>query len=70
LRVEYERADGTRGHEDIEIVTVNYRGAHASRTAAAGFKCHRYSSARVGGARSSTRGGRSRDPRLAEEMWR
>lgn len=69
LRVEYERADGSRGQEDIEIVTENYRGAHASATAAAGFKCRRYSAARVGG-RNSNRSGRSRDSRLAEEMWR
>lgn len=70
LRIEYEQLDGTRGHEDIEIVTANYRGSHASVTAAAGFSCRRYSSARVGGGGGSNRSGRSRDPRLAEEMWR
>jgi hypothetical protein len=70
VRIEYECLDGTRGHEDVEIVTGNYRGAHASSTKAAGFKCHGYSSARVGGRSSSNRGGRLRDPRLAEEMWR
>ena len=70
MRVEYECLDGTRGHEDVEIVTGNYRGAHASSTKAAGFKCHGYSSARVGGRSSSNRSGRYRDPRFAEEMWR
>lgn len=70
LRIEYEQLDGTRGHEDVEIVTPNYRGAHASSTKAAGFKCHGYSSARVGGRSGSKRGGRSPDPRFAEEMWR
>jgi len=70
LRIEYEQPDGTRGHEDVEIVTGNYRGAHASSTKAAGFKCHGYSAARVGGRSGSNRGGRSRDPRFAEEMWR
>lgn len=70
MRIEYECLDGTRGHEDVEIVTGNYRGAHAASTKAAGFKCHGYSSARVGGRTSSNRGGRYRDPRLAEEMWR
>ena len=69
LRIEYEYCDGTRGHEDVEIVTGNYRGSHASSTAAAGFRCHRYPSARVGGTGSSSRGGRARDPRFAEEMW-
>jgi DNA-binding MarR family transcriptional regulator len=70
MRIEYECLDGTRGHEDVEIVTGNYRGAHAWSTKAAGFKCHGYSSARVGGRSSSNRGGRYRDSRLAEEMWR
>lgn len=70
LRIEYELPDGTRGHEDVEIVTGNYRGAHASSTKAAGFKCHGYSSARVGGRSGSNRGGRPRDSHLAEEMWR
>ena len=70
IRVEYERPDRTIGREDIEVVTENYRGAHAAATAAAGFKCHRYSAPKFGGARASTRGGRSRDPRLAEEMLR
>jgi hypothetical protein len=70
LRVEYDRPDGTLAREDLEIVTENYRGAHAAATAAAGFNCHRHASTRVGGSRSSSKGGRSRDERLAEEMLR
>ena len=70
LRIEYERPDGTRCREDVEIVTENYRGAHAAATAAAGFNCRRYGPTRVGGSRSSTKGSRSRSERLAEEMWR
>ena len=70
VRVEYERPDGTLGREDLEVVTENYRGAHAAATAAAGFTCHSYSAAKVRGARSSKRGGRARDARLAEEMFR
>lgn len=68
LRVEYDRPDGERRHEDIEVITPNYRGAHVSAKLAAGFSCYRYGSARIGGARSSARGGRARDARLAEEM--
>jgi hypothetical protein len=29
-RVEYEDRDGRSRHEDIEVVTGHYRGAHAS----------------------------------------
>jgi hypothetical protein len=69
-RVEYERPDGTLEREDLEVVTEHYRGAHAAATAAAGFHCGRCSSGKVTGARSSTRSGRPRDERLAEEMLR
>lgn len=67
LRVEYDRPDGILAREDLEIVTENYRGAHAAATGAAGFNCHRIST-RIGGSRGSSKGGRSRDQRLAEEM--
>ena len=70
LRVEYERPDGTLAREDLEIVTENYRGAHAAATAAAGFNCRRYQATRMGGSRNSSKGGRPRDQRLAEEMLR
>lgn len=69
LRIEYESQDGTMAREDVEVVTENYRGTHAASTAAAGFKCHRVTSTRVGG-RGSAKGGRSRNDRLAEEMLR
>lgn len=68
LRVEYERPDGERSHEDVEVITPHYRGAHATSKRAAGFTCYRCSSARIAGGRSSSRGGRGRESRLAEEM--
>lgn len=68
LRVEYDRPDGTRAREDLEIVTENYRGAHAAATAAAGFNCHRQPRTRIGGSRNGSKGGRAREQRLAEEM--
>jgi len=37
LRIEYERADGERGIEDLEINTRHYRGAHAAAKARSGF---------------------------------
>lgn len=69
VRVEYDRPDGSPAREDLEVVTENYRGAHAAATSAAGFNCYRYRSSRLGGSGSS-KGGRSRDERLAEEMLR
>jgi DNA-binding PadR family transcriptional regulator len=57
FRIEYELERCDR-HEDIEVLTENYRGAHATTRARSGFTC--YSSGR--------RGGRGFDPRVAEEF--
>jgi hypothetical protein len=40
LRIEYETADGSTRHIDLEIATRNYRGAHIRVKAAAGFKVY------------------------------
>lgn len=66
VRVEYEWPDGRREIEDLEVMTVHYRGAHAAAKARAGFSRFRMASARVGGA-SGTGRGRPFDPRVAEE---
>jgi hypothetical protein len=63
LRIEYEDRDGRQRHEDIEVLTIHYRGAHGSAAVRSGFTCYGAGSARSGG-------GRSRDPRLAEELLR
>ena len=55
FRIEYE-LDGRDRHEDVEVVTEHYRGAHAANVARAGFRCY-------GSGRS---GGRGFDPRVAE----
>jgi hypothetical protein len=73
VRIEYDERDGRRGIEDVEVTTPHYRGAHAAAKARAGFTCYRGVGARVGGARlglagGGRRGGRSFDPRLAEEF--
>jgi len=52
FRIEYE-LDGRDQHEDVEVVTDNYRGAHAASRVRAGFTC-------VG---SSKRGGAPFSPR-------
>jgi DNA-binding MarR family transcriptional regulator len=67
FRIEYERADGRRDVEDVEVTTVNYRGAHAAGKVQAGFTRFRGSSARVGGSGASGRA-TSLDPRVAEEF--
>ncbi|MFA5910156.1 MAG: hypothetical protein WC815_15350 [Vicinamibacterales bacterium] len=63
VRIEYEDVDGGREHEDVEVLTIHYRGAHGSAAAQSGFTCYGAGSARSGG-------GRSPDPRLAEELLR
>jgi DNA-binding MarR family transcriptional regulator len=64
VRVEYEDVDGRREHEDVEVLTIHYRGAHGVAAARSGFTCYGGGSARTSG------GGRSPDPRLAEELLR
>jgi hypothetical protein len=61
FRIEYE-LDRRQRHEDIEVVTEHYRGAHAASVARAGFRCY----GRSGG--NGRRGGRGFDPRVAEEF--
>ena len=68
VRIEYERPDGRRDVEDIEVMTPHYRGAHAAAKVSAGFTRYRSTGARLGGSRGAGRGGRARDARLAEEM--
>jgi hypothetical protein len=62
LRIEYQEPDGRWDHDDIEVTTPHYRGAHGASVARSGFIRFSGSSARVGG--------RSADPHLAEEFWR
>jgi hypothetical protein len=52
FRIEYE-LDGRDRHEDVEVVTDNYRGAHAASRIRAGFTC--VSSSKRGGAPFSPR---------------
>jgi hypothetical protein len=63
LRIEYEDRDGLQRHEDIEVLTIHYRGAHGAAAARSGFTCYGAGSARSGGRRVP-------NPRLAEELLR
>ena len=70
LRIEYEEIDGRRDHEDVEVTTIHYRGAHGAAAARSGFSCYGGSSARIsgrggGGGRVGGRTGAG----LAEELW-
>jgi DNA-binding MarR family transcriptional regulator len=68
VRIEYEDRDGLSRHEEIEVVTGHYRGAHAGAAAKSGFRCYAVIGGMVGG-----RGGAGRrraHPRLAEELIR
>jgi hypothetical protein len=61
FRIEYQ-LDGRDRHEDVEVVTEHYRGAHAAGVARSGFRCY----GRGGG--SGRSGGRSFDPGVAEDF--
>lgn len=61
FRIEYE-LHGRDHHEDVEVVTEHYRGAHAASVARAGFRCYGR------GDGSGRTGGRGFDPRLAEDF--
>jgi hypothetical protein len=58
VRIEYE-LDGRWRHEDIEVVTEHYRGAHAANRARTGFSCH---------GSGASAGGRPFDPRFAKDF--
>jgi hypothetical protein len=61
FRLEYE-LHGRDHHQDVEVVTEHYRGAHAASVARAGFRCYGC------GGGSGRSGGRGFDPRVAEEF--
>lgn len=68
LRIEYEELDGRRDHEDVEVLTVHYRGGHRTAAARSGFTSYGGFSARIGGRSGGGRGG-GRSGGLAEELW-
>lgn len=69
LRIEYQEQDGRWEREDIEVVTMHYRGAHGASVARSGFSSYRGFSLRISG-RSGGGRGAGRDDGLAEELWR
>jgi hypothetical protein len=65
VRIEYERPDGDRKVEDIEVVTPHYRGAYAAAKGRTGFSSYRIATG-LGG--RGGRSGRSPNPRIFEEF--
>jgi DNA-binding MarR family transcriptional regulator len=61
LRIAYEDIDSREHHQDVEILTIHYRGARGSAASRSGFSCHGGSSARTGGSPF--------DPDYASEMF-
>jgi hypothetical protein len=61
VRIEYE-IRGRAEHEDVEVVTAHYRGAHAASVARSGFRCYGCAG------RTGRTGGRGFDPRVAEDV--
>lgn len=59
FRVEYE-LEGREQHEDVEVVTGHYHGAHAASRAKSGFSCFR-----SGG---NSKGGSTFDPDFAKDF--
>lgn len=70
MRIEYQDADGRWDHDDIEVTTEHYRGAHGSSVARSGFSCYGGSSLRIGGRASNGGGGGVHHGGLAEELWK
>jgi hypothetical protein len=68
LRIEYEEIDGRHDHEDVEVLTVHYRGGHGAAAARSGFRSYGGFSARISGRSGGGRGG-GRSGGLAEELW-
>ena len=67
-RIEYEDRDGRSRHEDLEVVTGHYRGAHAGSAAKSGFTCYLSIGCSVGGRGGGGR--RTAHPRIIEELIR
>jgi hypothetical protein len=60
VRIAYFDVEGHAAHEDLEVVTLHYRGAHRAAVGRSGFTAVRGSTARCGGSPF--------DPDLAEEL--
>jgi DNA-binding MarR family transcriptional regulator len=67
LRIEYDDTDGRSRHQDVEITTGHYRGAHAAAAARSGFTRYRGVGGMAGGRGGRTRRGGTPHADVAEE---
>lgn len=65
VRVEYERPNGERAIDDLEVVTPHYRGAYAAAKGQTGFRAYRIDTGLGGRGRRS---GRTPHPRIVDEF--
>ncbi len=65
VRIEYDRPDGERKVEDLEVVTPHYRGAYAAAKGRTGFTGY---GVRTGLGGRAGRSGPSRSPRIFDEF--
>ncbi len=63
-----EDRDGRSRHEDIEVVTGHYRGAHAGAVAESGFTCYRVDRRHGRRLRERQAAEALAHPRIAEEL--
>ncbi|MBI3050532.1 MAG: hypothetical protein HYY76_19740 [Acidobacteria bacterium] len=68
-QIEYRDIDGREGHDNVEVTTEHYRGAHGAAVGRCGFSCYRGGSARIGGRSGGSSGGGSEHGGLAEELF-
>ncbi len=69
VRIEYERPDGQRDQEDLEVATEHYNARQMAAKRAAGFQMHSSRAGRIGGGASRS-GGRPFDPHAADQVLR
>ena len=69
FRIEYERPDGRRDVEDVEVTTLNYRGAHAAGKVQAGFTRFRGSRPPASAAPGRAAEPPLVDPRVRRSPW-
>jgi hypothetical protein len=68
-QIEYRDIDSREGHDNVEVTTEHYRGAHGAAVARSGFSCYRGGSARIGGRGGGSSGGGTEHGGLAEELF-
>ena len=67
VRIEYERPDGSREHQDVELATGHYNSRQMGAKRAAGFTLHHSAGSRLNGT-GGRKGGSPFEPHVAERV--